>query len=650
MIARLLALSLLSAVLSTPALAGRRPQAAVVDDALAFAEMDRTKATRLLQDALTAGDLDAEDRIWVELNLAEQLRLAGNTPDARTHFTAVVAAGRRAKLDEAGQLGLALLDKTAAASLPDPDEKLTPETLLADRHLALALAAAAANDPDAVRDHTRRAITFSKADPQVEARVRKALDAIRGVETPRGPGATPTAPPMVERTLLEQARDAFEANDGATSRSLALAAKAADPAAVAQADALLEMLDAGTRVQPNRVGVLLPLEGKYGSAGSQVQASLELGYSRSGAGAQLVVRDSGSTAESAEAAFRQLVVQDGVIAVVGPLLTPETDAVVNAAERYGVPLLSLSQALEDSATRDWTVQTMVSADHQVHALVAFVMGQRDMHTFGIFAPDNNYGHRSAEVFRADVVARGGAITVETFYDPVATDLIPYAKTLGRKDYKARAGEFRQIKHDVQARGGNPDRVVLPPTIDFDALFIPDSATRVPLAGAALAYEEFPVGDFQPVKGGVTVPLLGLSGWHNAEIVSRGGEYTRGGYFVDAFAELDPSAVAFANGFRDAIGHSPSALEAITADVGTVLGAALAAKPTTRSAFRAALREVPVPATATGIEQISPEDGVAKRQLRVLSINKDTIYQVFPDPSPATPCAEGDAACASPPQP
>ena len=59
--------------------------------------------------------------------------------------------------------------------------------------------------------------------------------------------------------------------------------------------------------------------------------------------------------------------------------------------------------------------------------------------------------------------------------------------------------------------------------------------RVPLACAALAYEEFPMGDFQPIPDNPAIPLLGLSGWNQAKLTQSGGPYVRGSRFVDIYA-------------------------------------------------------------------------------------------------------------------
>jgi ABC-type branched-subunit amino acid transport system substrate-binding protein len=631
----LLALAVSPWALAPEAAAGKRPvTSSVVEDALAVAPTDRKRAIAMLQAELSQTSADAAALARVQLHLGEQHRLAGDLDSARLAFEAAIADP---STSPGARLGLALLDpdhpgrQTDLQSTPDKDALPTQN---ADRWLILAGRAHAAGDPEAVRDATRRALAAAAADAQVLQRVEASLSALAKGEAPALPGASGSA-----AAGAAAARDAYWKGDVERARTLAEAALASEDAGEqAAARYVLARIEKRTVLQPDTIGVLLPLSGKFEAAGNQVKTAFELGYREAATKRRLVFVDSGSTPETAVKALEKLTLEQGVIGVVGPLLTPETDAVVAAAEALGTPLVSLSQSLTDSTDRQWTLQAMVTSSHQTDALVDFVMTTREMKAFAIFAPDNAYGRRAADDFRAAVEQRGGTIAAEVRYDPEATDLLPFAKKLGRKDYTARAAEFREIKRVITEKGGNPQRAVLPPILDFDALFLPDNAARVPVACAALAYEEFPLGDFRTSKEGRTIPVLGLSGWNNADLVARGGEYTRSSYFTDAFAELDPAAAAFGDWFRAEAGHSPSALEAVAVDAGRLVAAAALSPARTVPAFRDALLAAKPGDTATGATGFDATRKTALHQIRILSIDREKIYQVHPavEPPPAPP--------------
>ena len=96
-----------------------------------------------------------------------------------------------------------------------------------------------------------------------------------------------------------------------------------------------------------------------------------------------------------------------------------------------------------------------------------------------------------------------------------------------------------------------------------------------------------MGDFLPTRSSPRIPLLGLSGWNNHKLVTTGGPYTRGGVFVDAFAvpsgpdvpwELDANGASFVQAFRDSLARTPTALEAVTSDVGGLVAAIMRTRP------------------------------------------------------------------------
>ncbi len=636
-----------SMLVATPACAGRRPpKPALVEDALAWAEKDRAKAIKLLEGSVDSGDVGEDDLPWIMLHLGEQHRLAGDTAAATEWFTRVLRDTTKNKALDGARLGLAVMatdDPTAKGQLVDIKDKWVPATINADRYMLLALDAIERGDSGDVRDYTKDAITWAEEDPAVKERIARTLRAATAAQQPDGPDNPvdpvdpDVEPPKDELSTLDQARLAYQLGRAAEANKL-IDAAAKDPANAQAITYLRQMIEAGTKPNPNKIVAILPLEGTYTAAGNQVKEALKFGYERGAGRARLEFVDSGSTPETAVAALEDAVIQGGAGYVVGPLLTLETDAFVAAAEALGVPTISLSQALTDTTeapdapARDWTIGGMVTAEHEVAALVDYTMGEKEMKSFAIFAPDTSYGHRGAEAFRAQVEERGGAITIETFYDSKSTDLIPFAKELGRKDYEERWREIRDLRKAAEEKGRDPGKVVLPPKIDFDALFIPDSYKRVPLACAALAFEEFPMGEFVPVKDGPVIPLLGLSAWNNDDLVGSGGEYTRNSFFTDSYAEFGTTSIRWADDYRAELGRSPISREAVTSDVGRLLAeATMADDARTWFDLRDNLFAIDMGDTATGGGSIDPKTAAVRRDIRILSIDREKVLQVHPEP-------------------
>lgn len=626
-------------LLSLPAHAARGRIPDVVEDALAFALTDRDKAIQLLEDTLAHGPKRREINA-IAVAAGEQRRLAGEADHAERWFRSVLERGGRGHELDAARLGLALLqidDETSAESLGilrDVDENSVLATLNADRFLALTIAAARADQVDAVREYARKALEHASEDPEVLRRVRDRLEALGA---PVADVELPTPPPADSRARgpLDKAESALANGRRDEARKIAEKALADARSGSFEHRALSYLLRRIDAAEPSSqlIAVLLPLSGRYGGAGEQVKQALELGYRQGGGNRTLRFIDSGATPEEGVAALEQAVLELGAVAVVGPLLSDQTDAMVEAAEALRVPLVSLSRSLDDTDQLEWTIQAMTSTRDEVTALLDEVMGKQGMKAFAVFAPENTYGKRSTEVFRQEVAERGGKVTVVEYYDPSSPDLLPAAKRLGRKDYDARASEFRQLRREASDRGRDPGKVVLPPLLDFDALFIPDAASRVPLACAALAYEEFPMGDFQPHRDSPVIPLLGLSGWNDERIVGTGGPYARRGYFTDAFV-LPPGEsapwtapteiVRFVETYRSDVGRTPTSLEAIVSDAGRLLAHASRSRARTRPEFLQALLEADPDGTATRVSGVDAETRRVHRDLWILSVSETAI--------------------------
>jgi ABC-type branched-subunit amino acid transport system substrate-binding protein len=665
----LLGAALLWSLFGATAQAGKgRVNPDLVEDALAFALTDRSKSLMLLEGAIN-DEQSTEESSVLSLFAGEQRRLNGDVDLAHKWFAKVLELAISDIDVAAARLGLALLalqqnpNTQSLNLLKNIAETGVLDTQNADRYLVLAIDTGA-KSKKLYGQYSKKSFSYAKEDPAVLARVRRALNP-QEQPSPIGPSPQMSAYPPSSQALptvsagpMERAEQAIAAGNGSLAVQLAneILANTQDEGERLVAEYLIKR--AHVSLDPRKVAVILPFTDKYAAVGAQFRQALEFGYysdqSDQDQSRELVFLDSGATEESVVAAIEAAALEHGVIAVVGPLLSEQTAAAVRTANALRLPLLSLSQALDDTADLDWVFQAMVNTSVQVDALLNYVSGELEMSSFAVFAPDNPYGHRAAAVFTAGVEAREGQVTITHFYDPTATDLIPFAKDFGRKDYEARIGEFRGLQRAARAKGRDPSKVVLPPTIDFEAIFIPDNMNRIPLACAALAYEEFPMGEFQTTKDGPIIPLLGLSGWNHPDMVTRGGPYARGGYFTDVYQvpvpnlnkkeepaplEIEPpedpveSIVPptfeerleqFVADYKASTGRSPKPLEVVTVDAGRLLAAAAATEASTRAEFRQALLDVALDEGLTGATGFDPETRIALRKVQVLTITKDGI--------------------------
>lgn len=595
-----------------------------VEDALAFATTDRARAVKVLEEAI-ADNPNGRDVDILMIHAGEQQRLSGDGTRANQWFSKVITRGQVGPNLEAAELGIALLDAGDGIDpqtlivLQGAPEREVLATQNADRYLLLAVEAAKNSDDRAVSSYSKKALMYAKEDPEVLKRVQETLEAIARkpagevvVESPTGAGGSP----------LERAEAAYLEGDfeGAKKDALKAIGSVTGPE-LARAEGLVKVIDSGP-ADRNKIVVLLPLSGKYEAVGSQLKDAINFGYA--GGGRTLEFVDSGGTAETSLAAFENAVLTKHAIAIVGPFVVDETQGLVDGAETLHVPLLSLSSTYEDTTGHHWALQSMYTRGDQIDAVLQWVMApERGMKNFAIFAPDDPLGVNTVATFKKGVEARGGQITSEALYGAAEQNLLPFAQKFGDRE-----GDLQRLRKEAAEHGGNPNTVVVPPRVDFDAIFIPDTVLRTPLATAALAFEEFPMGDFQPIKGAKKIPLLGLSMWNNTKLIAAGTESTRNSLFPDVFSsaaagEADPFVLAY----REKTGRTPSSTEAAMVDAGKLLAAASRSQADTRPEFRQALLDAKPTDSITGVVGFSPETLRLTRKMIILTITRSAIEKV-----------------------
>lgn len=590
----------------------------VVDEAVGM--RNRTAGAQLLDDA--ARDASGTERAWLQLYAAELHRLAGDA-DARAAFAAIVEQDPDSPAREPAQLGLAVIDAQAApsgntlAALGLFSDKNVPDTLNADRYLLLARARAEAGDADAARSFGAKAEKYAADHKDVSRRVAKGLATL---DAPTEPAATKGP---ADLQAIERVRAAIAAGDLAKAGELgaAFAKDFPDSPFAAEAGWAQRRADGGARPDPLLVAVLLPSSGTYAIPAQSLRTAFELGNEHAGSPVRLAFFDTAGSPDQCVKVLEQAVIRQGASVVLGPLLKDEAAKCAPAAQAMHVPMITLTSSEEVLAAGDQVYRAFPSTEQLVDALVDEAYDVRGLKRYAILAPTTPFGENVTRVFTAAVTSRGGTVNATVTYDPNAKDFRAPAKVLGKKDYKARAGEFSRLRSEAERKRQDPDKVVLPPLIDYDAIFIPDSYQRVALIASALAFEEFPVGRFRAHAEDTPLPLLGLNAWNNDELARRGGNYVLDSIFVDAFDPhgTDAPTNRFVDAWRDRSQADPTVVEAAAYDTIRLVGAACALG----GDHAAALAKVELPDPVSGAVKFG-EDRQVVRKWELLTVTKEGI--------------------------
>lgn len=612
----------------------------------AMAQEDRKEGLSILESYLSSTSKDPALEPWVLLYAGELQRLSTDPVRARGHWTVMKGKYPGLNLTRGAIVGMALVDGgehpsgNALATLGlYLDTEGLPPSMEADRLRLLAVAAHGEGaEPARIRELARGAMARAQEskDPAVLARCTHSVGAWVDLEASDKPVTVPTG------DELSRAQAALLADDFVLARSIAEAVLATTPEGPRALEAryILKRVEARDPVNVKKIGVLLPLTGVYAPPAARQRLVIEAALSESGGGMVAVFKDTEGKPEKAVQALEELVLQDGVVAVLGPLLKEEAEAVVDVAQALQVPLVAFSQKSGITLDRSYVFRGFITPEQQVKALLDWVHGRMGLSSFAIVAPDNPYGHVAADAFEAEVTARQGKVVSKVFYDPTKGDFRDDARQLANVDAKARAGELARLRSQAKAKGMDASKVVLPPLVDFQGIFIPDGYHRVALVASALAYQEFAIGRFRPRRADVPLAVMGLNGWHDDRICTEGGAYVQDGILVDAFDpdSADPGVSSFMERFRGRLDGAPGVVDAMTWDSARIVALAASSGITDRASMREALVRVVLPDPAAGGGKFGPEREL-DRTFVVLQVGKTSIGPAV-DPATLPPPTDG----------
>lgn len=301
-----------------------------------------------------------------------------------------------------------------------------------------------------------------------------------------------------------------------------------------QASDYIAQLESLNKVEAKTIGAVLPLSGKNASLGQKALRGIQLGLGlhQSASNFKLAVVDSEGNPDTARRGVERLIREDNVIGIVGSLLSKTATAVAAKANELGVPSIGLSQKSGLTEVGPSVFRNSLTSEMQVRQLVKVAMIQ-GVRRFAILYPNDPYGVEYANIFWDEVLARGGQVTAAQSYEPKDTDFrFPVQRLVGTffiearlDEYKAKSKEFLDSNKKSRASRENLNADdILSPIVNFDAIFIPDSAKTMGQLAAFLSY-----------SGVKNVKLLGTNLWNAPGLGKRAGHFANQVFFVDALS-------------------------------------------------------------------------------------------------------------------
>ena len=322
---------------------------------------------------------------------------------------------------------------------------------------------------------------------------------------------------------------------------------------------LLKRTEAEMAVKQGVLGCLLPLSGPFSIYGEEVLKGIELGLGMrwdqtAQTGLELLIRDTKGEPEEALAALENLVIDEKIMAIIGPVSSKAAMAVAKKAQEMGVPIIALTQREGIVEEGEMIFRNFLTPSQEVEGLLDVAMGQMGLKRFGILYPDNAYGRYCMNLFWDRLNDLGGTVTAVESYGVDDTDFADQIKKMVGLYYPRPASLLQKLE-DMKTPEDEEESIYPEepePIIDFDAIFMPDSFQRVAMIAPQLAFHD--------VLG---VQLLGTSAWQSPKLVEMAKDYIQGALFCSGFVgnSEEPDVQEFVGEYRENFDTDPGILAA-----------------------------------------------------------------------------------------
>jgi ABC-type branched-subunit amino acid transport system substrate-binding protein len=377
---------------------------------------------------------------------------------------------------------------------------------------------------------------------------------------------------------------------------------------------ILHSFKAKLKTSQQIIAAVLPLSGRLQQFGIEslhgIQLALEKGKEGLGlSGVGLRVVDSETDKAALRLELADVLNEYRPLAVIGPLLSRDLQAIAGLAEQAVTPFITPSATVTDvrrlgtylfSTAMTYPLQIQRIADHAFERL-----GYR---RFCILYPDTAYGQELAHLFAQEVRKRGGELIAMESYKETDTDFGPQIRRLKEADLN----RYGQTSTTKTSKGAV--RTVYTP--GFDALFLPGDSTQVALLAPQLLFYD------------VKVPLLGSSTWNSGDLLRLAGNSIDGSVFVDGFFLDSPeqNVREFVDRYRKRYQSDPSLFAAQAYDATrVVLEAVRKGASTGQEVYEQLLKLQDLP-TLTGPGAFGP-GGALNRRLFVINVKNGKLVQL-----------------------
>jgi len=387
------------------------------------------------------------------------------------------------------------------------------------------------------------------------------------------------------------------------------------------------------------IGCLLPLTGKYAIFGQKALTGIQLAiqelskkYDKQ---FNLIIKDTQANPDITIDCVRQLN-EKNVAGILGPLLM--VNEAGQEAEKFQIPIIALTQKSDFPFKGDYLFSNFITPEMQVKALGDYLFLNLAIKKVAILYPNEKYGKKYMELFWDIVDEHDGEVVGVETYDGNKTDFAePIQKLTGQffpvpdflKPETIEPETENEIKPDndqidmdpAQTDAEEDTRIKKEEEkiqIDFEALFIPDSPSKLNMLLPQLAYYD--------ARG---MYLVGTNLWHDKSLLKDVKGYNKQAVIADGFFDESKNltTLEFTKKYEAMFNTKPNFLEAISYDNTYILfSAAVDPNIDSRESLKNTLKSGRIFKGVTG-DTFFDKNGTAHRDLFLMTIKNGKFVEI-----------------------
>jgi ABC-type branched-subunit amino acid transport system substrate-binding protein/outer membrane protein assembly factor BamD (BamD/ComL family) len=304
----------------------------------------------------------------------------------------------------------------------------------------------------------------------------------------------------------------------------------------------------------HKIGVILPLSGKFSPIGEHILKGLEFGLKiyEPNSPFEIFVEDIGEEEIKVVHKFKNLI-EKGVSVVVGPPSTLIAKIIAPYASLSKTIFITFSLDETILENNPYLIRFFISKKTLASYLADYIIDELSIKSMAIFYPDDSYGGDMTNFFWDEFTERGGEIKGIEGYMPNQKDFSEEIKKVLGLYYIEEREEYKE----------GMDFKKIPPVIDFEGIFIPDTIKVLSYLIPQLEYFDV---DTQKIY------FFGTYLWDVQEILKIPKKFKNNIIFVSGYNPYSerPETKEFINKFSSVYKENPNIFSAYASDLGEVL--------------------------------------------------------------------------------